>query len=273
MVIENPRLKMHYCNRKYLMKNIILKLVQFIGFKIYYFANKIGIFKIGLFEDLFIEFYFLYKSKIESTGIDFLKKYMVKNITIIDVGANIGFFTIQISKFLDKSANIIAIEPSSENVLRMQKVIKRKSPEPDISIIFGALSDKKGWGHLKMDASNPANHKILEVEDFENSVELQTLDSITENIFNVKLIKIDVQGYELSVLRGGERLLNDQSPVLLIEIDNRIDSKLSLKIWDFLIERGYLIFVPTNLTQSITRSDLEDLDGYFDVFCIKQGNS
>ena len=264
---------MHYCNRNYLMKKYILKLVQFIGFKVYYFANKIGIFNVGFVEDLFIESYFVYKSKIESTGIDFLEKYMGKNITVIDVGANIGFFTIQVSKFLDASANIIAIEPSSENVLRMKKVIEKKNPEPKISIISVALSDKKGWGYLKMDASNPANHKIQEVANSVKTVELQTLDTITENILNVKLIKIDVQGYELSVLRGGERLLNDQSPMLLIEIDNRIDSKLSREIWDFLNERGYWIFMPTNLTQSITRSQLGDLNGYFDIFCIRQGNS
>ena len=213
----------------------------------------------------------MYKRNIESDNLSFLKSYMKKNITVIDVGANIGYFTIEISKYLDSSSRIIAIEPSLVNFSRMQKVIKEKKPEPSTFLVLAGLSEENGWGSLEIDPSNPANHKISEEQNATKSVELQTLDSITENLENVALIKIDVQGHELAVLKGGKKLLKEQSPALLIEIDNRINANLGEKIWDYLETINYCMFRTNDLDQQITKLRLKATSGYFDVFCIRKG--
>jgi FkbM family methyltransferase len=251
------------------MNNSFLRLVQSIAFKVYYILNKLGVFKIVVFDNVFIYLYFMYKRKIESYDLEFLKSYLKKNVTVIDVGANIGFFTMEISKYLDSSSKIIAIEPGSINFLRMQKVIERKKPEPTISLILAGLSEKSGWGSLDIDPFNPANHTISEEHNSTELVELNTLDGITKNLNNVALIKVDVQGYELAVLKGGEKLLDEQSPVLLIEIDNRFNTNLGEKIWDYLDAKSYQMFRTDNLEEPVTKLQLKVSKGYFDVFCIK----
>ena len=252
------------------MKKAFLSCLQFVAFKLYFILNKIGLFKVDYFENLFIKSYYFYKSRIESESLDFLNGYISKHVTVIDVGANIGFFTLQISKFLDSSSTIIAIEPSGVNLSRMRKVIQSKKPEPNIIVVSAALSEAVGWGRLEIDASNPANHKVTKVTNFKKSVELQTLDSVTREVCNVALIKIDVQGHELAVLKGGRKLLSKQSPALLIEIDNRNNSTLGGKIWQFLDTKGYFMFTTTDLQKPISRGQLEGLKGYFDIFCIKK---
>jgi FkbM family methyltransferase len=254
------------------MKNLFLRLVQHIALNFYYVFNKVGLFKLDIFERVFIKLYFMYKSKIENESLDFLKSYIKRNITVIDVGANIGYFTIEISKYLDSSSRIIAIEPGLENFSRLQKVVKEKEREPNISLVLAGLSEERGLGSLELDPSNPANHKISETQNGAKSVELYTLDSITEKLKNVALIKIDVQGYELAVLKGGKKLLKQHSPALLIEIDNRLDTNLGGKIWDFMDTFNYQMFRTNNLEEPITRIHLTAMSGYFDVFCISKGD-
>jgi FkbM family methyltransferase len=250
------------------MKNSFLGLVQYIAFKFYYVLNKTGFFTINVFDQAFIKLYFMYKRNIESDNLDFLKSYIKKNITVIDVGANIGYFTIEISKYLDSSSRVIAIEPSPTNFSRMQKVVKEKKLAPRISLVLAGLSEASGWGSLEIDPSNPANHKISEEQNAAKSVELQTLDGITENLHNVALVKIDVQGYELTVLKGGKRLLREQSPALLIEIDNRTNTNLAEKIWDYLEANNYRMFRTNDLEQEITKLQLKVTSGYFDILCV-----
>jgi FkbM family methyltransferase len=254
------------------MKNLFLRLVQYIAFKSYNVLNKLGFFKLDVIDQVFIKLYFIYKRKIESESLNFLKSYVHQDVTVVDVGANIGYFTIEISKYLDSSSRIIAIEPDLMNFSRLQKVIKEKEREPSISLVLGGLSEDSGWGSLEIDPSNPANHKISEERNATKSVELQTLDSITKNYNNVALIKVDVQGHELAVLKGGEKLLREQSPVLLIEIDNRMDTHLGENIWDFLDAINYRMFRTNDLGEAITKLQLKLTSGYFDVFCIRKGD-
>jgi FkbM family methyltransferase len=255
------------------MRNSILGLVQYIAFKLYYVLNKTGFFKFDIFDQVFIKLYFMYKRKIESQSLDFLKRFTKENTTVVDVGANIGYFTIEISKYLDSSSRIIAIEPGLINFSRLQKVVEEKKREPSISLVMAGLSEEIGWGSLEIDPSNPANHRLSEEQNAAKSVELYTLDSITENIKNVALVKIDVQGHELAVLNGGKKLLREQSPALLIEIDNRFDTNLGEKIWDYLDAFNYKMFMTNDLEEEITKLQLKFTSGYFDVFCIRKGES
>ena len=97
------------------MKKVFLFALQNICFQLYFFLDKSGFFNINIIDTVFIKFYFLYKSKLESINLDFLELYLSKNITVVDVGANIGYFTVQISKYLNSSCRIIAIEPNKKN--------------------------------------------------------------------------------------------------------------------------------------------------------------
>jgi FkbM family methyltransferase len=153
----------------------------------------------------------------------------------------------------------------------LQKVVKEKKRDLSISLVLAGLSEEIGFGSLEIDPSNPANHRLSEEQNAIKTVELYTLDSITENINNVALVKIDVQGHELAVLIGGKKLLREQSPALLIEIDNRFDTKLGEKIWDYLDALNYKVFMSNHLEEEITKQQLKFTSGYFDVFCVRKG--
>ena len=252
------------------MKKVFLFALQNICFQLYFFLDKSGFFNINIIDTVFIKFYFLYKSKLESINLDFLELYLSKNITVVDVGANIGYFTVQISKYLNSSCRIIAIEPNKKNVHRMNKTLNNLSPLPVVNVLQVGLSDLTGISYLKLDPKNPANHQITKYKEKGEKINIITLDSLCSDRLNVRLVKIDVQGHEFEVLKGGENLIITQSPMFLIEIDNRTSPELAAKIWDYLNFYSYFILSADKEKKVLTRSELINRKGYFDIFCISK---
>jgi FkbM family methyltransferase len=249
---------------KYLFSRTIQQLALFIYFLLY--SSKL--IQLNLVDTIYIKLYLFYKSKIESYDLEFLKDYLKGTITVVDVGSNVGYFTISIAKYLDKTSKILSIEPSEQNITRMKKVLQRRTIVQKIEIVNAGASDSNGVGYLKIDPKNPSNHQISSAKKGCIEIKLLTLDSICSGIGDISLVKIDVQGHELKVLKGADKLIAEQLPILLIEIDNRISSLLALNLWDFLTKHSYLIFLINKKKKILTRQELASQKGYFDIFCI-----
>ena len=253
------------------MKKNFLSIAQALGFKIYFIANKSGLFRYKFVEDAFIKSYYLYKSKLENFDLKLIAPYIKSNSVIIDVGANIGWFTVKISPYLQNQGSIIAVEPSQTNIGRLKSAIDNSNLQDRVQILQCALSDTRGTGFLTLDAKNPANHQVGERDFFSEEIELKLLDDLTQNLESVCLIKIDVQGHELSVLRGSINTLKAFSPVILMEIDNTKDSSASRDLWTFLENFSYVCSDPVTRTP-ISLEQIINLKGYRDLL-FSPGNS
>ena len=142
-----------------------------------------------------------------------------KNKLAIDVGANIGFWT---KDFCKKFDNVIAYEPVPINL----ECLRSNCTESNLTIIDKALSHKEGkttiWGlqHFEsgsftMDSSLIANGVPLEI----STVMLDSeANKWTEDQRKNCFIKIDVQGHEKAVLKGGTKFIKEYGPAICIEI-------------------------------------------------------
>ncbi|MFX0132289.1 MAG: FkbM family methyltransferase [Candidatus Hodarchaeota archaeon] len=146
-------------------------------------------------------------------GIPFLPYDIIENLEnrdFIDGGAHIGDFALIFEKYFYPK-KIFAFEPEKSNYNLMLKTIKRNKLKKVIPI-------QKGLGmsncHLKL-KSQESGSFISENGDQE--IEIITLDSyvFTENL-NVGLIKLDVEGFALEVLKGAKETIKKFKPVLLI---------------------------------------------------------
>jgi FkbM family methyltransferase len=250
------------------VKYLFSRTIQQIASLIYFLLYSSKLIRLNLVDTIYIKLYLLYKSKIESFDLEFLKNYLKGTITVIDVGSNVGYFTISIAKYLDNTSKILSIEPSEQNIIRMKKVLKHRTIVQKIEIVKAGASDSNNVGYLKIDQKNPSNNQISSAKEGCIEIKLLTLDSICSGIGDIGLVKIDVQGYELKVLQGATKLIAEQLPILLIEIDYRISSLLALILWDFLTQHSYLIFLINEKKKILTRQELTSQKGYFDIFCI-----
>ena len=143
----------------------------------------------------------------------------------LDVGANIGAYSILLSD-IKSIVKIVAFEAMHECADEIKKNIKLNSLEGRVSIVEIALSDKQGEANFLRTKPYGGDSAILDTYLFgrlpENqviTVKTATLDEqIKSESASVIIMKIDVEGHELSVLRGAENLLKSSIGWIQCEI-------------------------------------------------------
>lgn len=163
----------------------------------------------------------------------------IKPGIFIDVGTHIGRYSIILAK---RKWKVISIEPSNENFEQLERNIKLNNLQDKIETVNVACSDKNEKKNLYF---VPQNEGLTSLEKKEGArselVQVKKLDDITKNIKlnpnSLGVIKIDVEGFELNVLKGALDILKKGSPLLIIEITDEEDEK---KIKKFLNNLGFV---------------------------------
>lgn len=181
--------------------------MRFIFF-IFYIVKKLKVLETHLGQRVFTGFYFFYKKNIEDNADYFLNKYgaNLASGNIIDVGANIGYSSILFQKHLQKPYNVIAFEPEPWNLMVLKKNIKQISSD-NIKPYQLAVGKQRQSVELIINDFHHGDHRINVKKHRENHIKVQQIDfdSFYNEFFPgqpISLIKIDVQGYEMSVLNG-----------------------------------------------------------------------
>lgn len=166
----------------------------------------------------------------EVSMLTFIEKLKTPGI-IIDIGANIGNHTVFFAKYTG-CKKVIAIEPYKEAVKLLKNNIKRNQVEDKVQVVEAAAGKADGYCSLKI---GPSTNVGLTRTIKGNNVIVRRIDDLTKNDL-VSLIKIDVEGTELEVLKGAERILSAQSPFLFIEAR---DKPSKAKLDSYLKPLGY----------------------------------
>ena len=181
-------------------------------------------------------------------------------LVIFDVGANRGEYSTGILALYPHS-KIFAFEPSQETYT----LLKRKLPDNEqIEKLNYGLGAKRQTQLLYKESkyARIASLSPLDVIDksFTETVEIRTLDQVVSelNIGVINLLKIDVEGHELAVMRGGEKTIASQYiEHIQFEIGgSSIDTNTTFKnVYEFLSDYSYTIYL-------INRRGLVEIEGY-----------
>ena len=135
--------------------------------------------------------------------------------TCVDVGANVGFYTLHFAKRVGAEGRVHALEPDPRNAARLRGNLALNRFESRVDVTEVAVSDRNGratlhrsgeehsgWGSL---AAHPGESASLEVP-------VTTVDSFLDSrgISRVDFLKADVEGSEIELLRGAERTLRER---------------------------------------------------------------
>jgi len=154
---------------------------------------------------------------------DVLFKHLKEDSYVIDVGANIGFLSLQFAHSCSKGM-VFSFEPDSQNFRNLKKNIELNQVD-NIRIYKNALGAKAETVTLyKLFENNPGANRILFTKPGtphqEESIDVLVLDQIVDdfNISRVNVIKIDVEGFEIFVLQGAMNMIAKCRPVLFVEL-------------------------------------------------------
>lgn len=185
-----------------------------------------------------------------------MNRLLRSGMVMLDVGANIGEVSMAAAQRVGYSGHVFAFEPMpslyeklsfnlSRNGLTQAKAIRKGLADKAVvaPIYFAEAQFIDGTKHDGLGTLYPTKDRA----GVAGEIELTTLDSFfTEmNLPRVDLIKIDVEGAELDVLRGGQQTLAHYRPHLIIEVQNETSGSAGYaadEILSFLEPMGYSFF-------------------------------
>jgi FkbM family methyltransferase len=181
-------------------------------------AQRSGALSTDLGRSVYERSYLLYKRLLEAGEIDRLKSCVAPGTTVIDVGANIGFFTVKFAGWVAGAGRVIAIEPEARNFQSLLRRIAAAGLEDVVHPIQAAAAEAAGELKLAVNPHNPADHRLA---DHGTSVRATTIDDVIggQGWPAVSLVKIDVQGSENRVLAGAAETLRRYHPAIFMEVD------------------------------------------------------
>ncbi len=126
-------------------------------------------------------------------------------MTVVDIGANIGYYTVIAANAVGQTGKVIAFEPDKQSADILQKNIKTNKFN-NISFINKAVSNTIGLLHLYVSNKNRGDNRIYDPGDGRQYVEVEvtTLDHTISPETRIDIIKMDIQGAEALALDGME---------------------------------------------------------------------
>lgn len=175
--------------------------------------------------------------------IDFIYRYATPGMTALDIGANIGVYTLPLATRAGQNGQIVAFEPGTVNRRHLERCLAMNRCS-NVTVSNAALSDFSGTAWLKIEESGELNQLVPQQTDSETveSVDVTTLDTELDrfNWAQVDFVKIDAEGSEEAVLKGGRRFFKRYSPLIMIEISH--GSKTNLSLIETIQALGFDIF-------------------------------
>ena len=153
-----------------------------------------------------------------------LESIVRPDMRIFDIGANIGYYAIMESKLLASEGRILAIEPSPSNYKLLKKNLELNELN-NVEAMLGAVSDTVGTAKIHLSHQSNLNtfHNVgsgvQHLSGEQIDVETHTVPSLASAYFQPDLIRMDVEGHEVSVINGALKAIaaNKMRPDIIFE--------------------------------------------------------
>jgi FkbM family methyltransferase len=177
-----------------------------------------------------------------------IKRLTREGDTIFDVGANFGYYGLTLAKHLRGQCQIHCLEPNPSSFYRLTKNIGLNCMNSVVHAYPMGFSDTSQDAYLVERADNSGAARVS-FEETDNKISLTTWDAfcVQMQIDQVQFAKIDVEGFEYRALKGGEEMLLESKPALLIEINRAFlgyAGSSPEKLIPLLRGYGYDLFIP-----------------------------
>lgn len=225
-----------------------------------------------------------YKKKNDPGGIAYVTSSVKEGQTVLDIGAHKGGYLYHILNGVGDKGRVYAFEPQAK-LYKYIKKLKDLFKWDNVTIEHLALSDAAGTVTLFIPAKKKGSKsspgasivKHLESPEFVRTEDVftETLDAYCQRK-NIKpdFLKIDVEGNELRIFKGGINILQKHKPKIIVEIEARhVGKEMVLETFQFMESLGYtghfihgLIRLPLSEFTIEKYQNTEDMKNYCNNF-------
>ena len=155
----------------------------------------------------------------EPVETDLVKSVVKAGDCALDIGANIGYYALLLSRLVGNQGRVYAFEPQKGNYAILERNVRRNALS-NVTLSQTAVGAESGSANLFLSPSNPGDHHLFDVSS-EVGVQTQTtdvvsLDDYLEPRTRVDFIKMDIQGAEPAAFAGMRRTLERQRDVKIL---------------------------------------------------------
>lgn len=145
------------------------------------------------------------------------REFVKPDMTVLEIGANIGFFTLLFSKLAGPSGRVTAFEPDPGNFRLLEKNVKTNG-RANVTCVRKAAAAKTGALKLFRSEEHHGDHRIFDSVDGRESVDIEAaaIDDFLPAGTVVDFIKMDIQGAEYSALLGMERTIKNSPKLVMV---------------------------------------------------------
>lgn len=212
----------------------------------------------------------MFKNEYEPITTKVFKQLLKLGDTVIDIGANVGYFSLLSKIIVGDTGRVYAFEPNKNNSIAIFQNAELNSLK--VSIIPVALSDKAGKASFYLSSADSEHSLIKSSSHLQQiSIDVYKLDSF--HFDKVDLIKIDVEGNEFAVLQGAKQIIQNNPNInLIVEISKQGD--LLQNIWHYLrsLDMKYFYAINENRKSINECMDICDIEknysgSYINLLC------
>jgi FkbM family methyltransferase len=212
----------------------------------------------------------------EEENLEILLSFVKDNTVFLDIGANIGFFTLQVGKRVSGNGSIYSFEPHPKLLNLLRWNVHLNGLSRTVTCFPFGLSDQNSAakfsypvGHLGGgavgDLPNSLNHDVI------NS-EIRRLDDVLGPKFSCDLVKIDVEGHELNVLKGMRQIVANSArmKILFEKLTPNFGTEAALE--EYFEENGFDLYAvgSGSSPDKLGAGSLRERGGY--VLAARQGD-
>lgn len=208
-----------------------------------------------------------------------LGKLITPGMVVVDLGANVGYYTLLAAERVGKAGRVFAFEPDPFCYGLLEKNIAI-NPHTNVTPVNKAVADRTGTVQFLLEGKNKGGHRLAGSWDDRNTigVEVTSLDDFFKNRESpIHLIKMDIQGAEMAALRGMRKVIeNNNNLAIVVEFWPGGMERLGDSAADFLrmlLEYGFRLSAIRDSEIGIESIDVTSLlgclEGETHLFCEK----
>ena len=159
----------------------------------------------------------------EPFGTRVVQSLVKPGMTVVDVGANIGYYTLLCASLVGKRGRVVAFEPDPDNFRLLERNVRLNGCDQVVTVPK-AVSSERGTTRLYLDAANRGAPSLRQsnVPVLRGSVEVETVrldDCLNDSMGtqSVDVLRIDAQGAEWQILTGATKVLDNASLDIVME--------------------------------------------------------
>ena len=208
----------------------------------------------------------VFQNDYEFNETSIVKQLIKPGSNVIDIGANFGWYSVLFSQLVGVSGKVFSFEPIPETYEELNSNVKLNSCKNIKTFNFALGNEERSvnFGVPEFDGSSGCVSQFIKCKK-QVQISMRKLDEIIEeqNITNIDFIKADIEGGELNMLLGSEKILNKFKPDIMIEIvDMHCDrfGYAPIDIYQYLLSKGYNgLFIGNEYTKVKTDIKINDL--------------